>query len=361
MTLSVDLRHRFAGFDIDISFAVEPGITVLFGKSGAGKTSVANAIAGLLRPEFCAISVGDWTIADTARGVWLPPHRRRIGYIFQEGRLFPHLSVRGNLNYGRRFSDRPDEHVDFGHVVDLLGIAHLLERRPGQLSGGEKQRVAIGRALLANPRLILADEPLAALDEARKEEILPFFERLRDELNIPVLYVSHSAGEVARLATTVVVLEDGRVVRQGPPDEVLSDPGVMPLGAGAAGAMLRARVVAQFADGLTQLKAGGVTLLVPHVPRAVGSEMRIRIHAQDVMLALEEPRAISALNVLPAQVAALHPVAGSGVMVQLVAGGNRILARITERSANALALQPGSKVFALVKAVSIPRGDPDQN
>lgn len=217
MMLSVRLRHSLPGFDLDIDFQVPPGLTVLFGPSGAGKTTVINAVAGLLRPDQGRVVLGDQVLTDSATGLHLPPHGRRLGHVFQEGRLFPHLSVRRNLLYGRRFAPRGAEGPDLAQVVAMLGIGHLLERRPGALSGGERSRVALGRALLAAPRLILADEPLAALDEARKAEILPFFERLRDESRVPILYVTHSVAEMQRLATTVVTLDAGRVTGIGPP------------------------------------------------------------------------------------------------------------------------------------------------
>ena len=244
MSLSVQIRHRFGTFDLDAQFEAPRGITVLFGRSGSGKTSVVNAVAGLLRPDAGRISSDKMTLFDSETGICLPPEKRRAGYIFQEGRLFPHLNVLQNLRYGQWFSGGPKDQPEEDRLVDMLGIGSLLDRRPASLSGGEKQRVAIGRALLAKPRLLLADEPLAALDTARKEEILPYFERLRDHLDIPILYVSHAAAEVTRLATTVVVLQAGRVLRQGPAADVLSDPSVTPLGAQAAGALLQARLIA---------------------------------------------------------------------------------------------------------------------
>ncbi|PKP67843.1 MAG: molybdenum ABC transporter ATP-binding protein, partial [Alphaproteobacteria bacterium HGW-Alphaproteobacteria-8] len=201
MTLQIALKHSFKGFELDIDFEAPPGVTVLFGPSGSGKTTVINAVAGLLRPDRGRITAQDWVLVDTEARQFLPPHRRRLGYIFQEGRLFPHLTVRRNLLYGRWFAPREARGESLSRVVEMLGIGALLDRRPSALSGGEKQRVAIGRALLSGPKLILADEPLAALDEGRKAEILPYFERLRDEVTIPILYVSHSSAEVARLAT----------------------------------------------------------------------------------------------------------------------------------------------------------------
>lgn len=353
MTLEVSLTHHLGGFDLDVAFDAPPGVTVLFGRSGSGKTSIINAVAGLLKPKTGRIAADGWVLLDTARGVNLPPHRRRLGYVFQEGRLFPHLSVRQNLSYGRWFAGKGAD--DTARIVEMLGIGHLLERRPMMLSGGEKQRVAIGRALLARPKLILADEPLAALDADRKAEIMPYFERLRDEVSVPILYVSHSAAEVARLATTVVVLGEGRVLRQGPATDVLSDPSVTPLGVRAAGAMLEVRVVAHHADGLSELDANGMRLLLPRVAHEVGAALRVRIKAQDVMLATTRPEGVSALNVLPATVRDLRMGDGPGAIVQLCAGKNLILSRITRRSAQTLGLAPGQEVFAVLKAVSVAR------
>lgn len=351
--LSVDLRQRLGDFALDVSFEAPRGVTVLFGRSGSGKTSVINAVAGLSRPGAGRIVLDGEVLQDAAR--WTPPHRRRMGYVFQDARLFPHLSVAGNLAYGRRFAPAGTQLPDEARIVDMLGIGGLLNRRPRELSGGEKSRVAIGRALLSGPRLLLADEPLAALDEARKAEILPYFERLRDEWDVPVLYVSHSAAEVARLATTIVVLEAGRVVRTGPAAEVLADPRVTPLGAGAAGALIEARVVAHHADGLSELAAGEARLFIPEVPCDPGQKLRVHVEAQDVMLALTRPEGISALNVLAATVREIRMGEGPGALVQLDASGTLILARVTRRSVEALGLTPGQSLFAVLKAVSVAR------
>ena len=355
MTLSVTLQHRLEDFDLDIAFEAPAGITALFGRSGAGKTTIINAVAGLLRPKSGRIVCDGVVLFDSAAQTMIPPHERRVGYVFQDARLFPHMTVRQNLVYGRRFAPRTPQPEDMDRIVDLLGIAHLLKRRPTGLSGGEKQRVSIGRSLLARPRIILADEPLAALDDQRKDEILPYFERLRDEISVPILYVSHAAAEVARISTTVVALEGGRVSRQGPAADVLSDPGVTPLGVRSAGAMLEARVQEHHADGLTSLEAEGKTLLLPRVSQPTGEVVRIWIEAQDVMLATERPHGISALNVIETTVSELRLGAGPGAMVQLSFGTSSLLARITRRSAEALALAPGTKVYAVIKAVSVAR------
>lgn len=353
MTLFVELQHRLAGFDLNLSFEAPSGITVLFGRSGSGKTTVINTVAGLVKPDHGRISIDERTLQNSDSGIWLPPQKRRLGYIFQEARLFPHLTVRQNLGFGRWFAPRNATGEDFDKVVEMLGIAHLLTRRPGNLSGGERQRVAIGRALLAKPQLILADEPLAALDEARKAEILPYFERLRDETSVPILYVSHSAAEVARLATTVVVLSDGKLVRQGPATEVLSDPAVTPLGARAAGAILQARVQAHHEDGLTELDANGVRLFLPHVSQAVGRDLRIRIAAQEVIVSRQKPEGLSALNILPGTVEQIRAGEGPGAIVSIRTQAGLVLARVTRRSSQSLGLAPGVDCHAIIKTVAV--------
>jgi len=356
VTLSVALRHGFGAFALDVAFDAPAGVTALFGRSGSGKTTVVNAVAGLLRPDAGRIVAGGEVLLDTAAGLVLPPHRRRVGYVFQEARLFPHLSVRQNLLYGRRFHGGG---AAFEEVVDLLGIAGLLGRRPGALSGGEKQRVAIGRALLSDPRILLMDEPLAALDEARKAEILPWLERLRDGAGVPILYVSHSLPEVARLATTVVVMDAGRVLRAGPVAEVLGDPALAaPMGLREAGSVLAARVVAEEADGLVRLDAAAGPLWLPKgAGMAVGQVLRVRIAAQDVILSRDRPAGLSALNILPGVVTAVRMGDGPGAMVQLSVGGEALLARVTRRSAEALGIAEGVTVFAVVKTVSVAQAD----
>jgi molybdate transport system ATP-binding protein len=221
MTLAVDITHRFGSFLLEARFVSDGRLTAFFGRSGSGKTTLVNIIAGVVRPDRGRIVLDDRPLVDTERGIFVPKYRRRVGYVFQEGRLFPHLTVRQNLVFGRWFTPKAERAISLDHVLELLGIGHLLDRHPGALSGGEKQRVAIGRALLTSPRLLLLDEPLASLDETRKEDILPFIERLRDEAQVPIVYVSHSLSEVARLATTVVVVQDGRIVAVGAPTDVL--------------------------------------------------------------------------------------------------------------------------------------------
>ncbi len=357
MSLSVDISHRLGELQLDIAFQAPGGITALFGRSGTGKTTVINAVAGLLQPDSGRIELSGEILFDSASKLSLPVHKRRLGYVFQDGRLFPHLSVRQNLTYGQRFA-RDTEGASLEEVCDLLGIADLLDRRPGGLSGGEKQRVAIGRALLSRPRMLLMDEPLAALDSARKAEILPFLERLRDQTDIPMLYVSHSVAEVARLATTVVVLEGGQVARSGRAETVLSDPDmVRQIGVREAGAVLPATILRHHDDGLTELSVSGGRLFLPQMETAPGTVTRVRILAQDVILSRDVPVGLSALNILPADIIALREGSGPGVIVQMKSGEDRLLARITRRSADAMQLAPGDRIHAVVKSVSIARTD----
>ena len=352
MTLELTVRHRFPGFALDVDVQAPPGVTVLFGPSGSGKTTLINAVAGLLRPDAGRIAAGGFELLDTGAGRFLRPHRRRIGYIFQEGRLFPHLSVRQNLLYGRWFAPRDAQHESLARVVEMLGIGPLLGRRPGALSGGEKSRVAIGRALLSAPRLILADEPLAALDEARKSEILPYFERLRDEVAVPILYVSHSSAEVARLATTVIALRDGKVAAMGPPGAVLGD--VAAMGVRDVASVLRARVVAHnAADGLSELATEAGPLHLPRVPDAPGTPIRVRIAANDVILARAVPAGLSALNILRGTIVDIQPGRGPAARVILAMGADRLVARIARRSVATLGLAPGQTCYAILKALAV--------
>ena len=357
--LSVAVTHRLGAFTLDARFESEGGLTALFGRSGAGKTSLVNAIAGLIRPARGRIAIDGAVLTDTATGRFVPAHRRRVGYVFQEGRLFPHLNVRQNLLYGRWFARRAERHGaerggEFDQVVGLLGIDHLLARRPANLSGGEKQRVAIGRALLARPRLLVMDEPLASLDERRRGEILPYIERLRDEMRVPIVYVSHSIPEVARLATTLVVLSEGKVAAIGPTAEIMGRIDLFPLtGRAEAGAILATTVAGHDrAFGLTVLRAAAGELRVPYVELPVGAAIRVRIRARDVMIALQPPVGLSALNVLPGTIAEI--VAGDGPIVQmrLDCAGEALVVRLTRRSVETLGLEPGKRVQAVIKSIA---------
>ena len=356
MTLLITLSHRFGDFTLEAAFDAPPGVTALFGRSGSGKSTVVNAVAGLLRPDAGRIVLGERVLFDSAARVNLPPHRRRMGYVFQDARLFPHLTVRQNLTYGRWFARTGTDSSELARITDLLGIGALLDRRPGALSGGEKQRVAIGRAILSNPQMLLMDEPLAALDEARKAEILPYLERLRDELRLPILYVSHSVAEVARLATSIVLLEAGRVMAAGPAATVMADPAMAPvMGLREAGALISATVAAHEDDRLTRLSSAGGPIWLPRLGAVPGHVMRLRILAQDVMLATTRPEGISALNILTATVEEIRLGDGPGAIVRLRLrmGDEALLARITRRSVQALGLGTGDQVFAVLKSVSV--------
>jgi molybdate transport system ATP-binding protein len=352
--LSVAVTHRLGAFTLDAGFDSEGGLTALFGHSGAGKTSLVNAIAGLIRPQQARIVLDGEMLTDTASRCFVPPHRRHIGYVFQEGRLFPHLSVRQNLLYGRWFAGVRGGGGEIDRVVELLDIGALLRRRPAGLSGGEKQRVALGRALLAQPRLLIMDEPLASLDERRKGEILPYIERLRDQMHIPIVYVSHSITEVARLATILVVLSGGKVAAIGPTAAVMGRLDLFPLtGRAEAGALLTTRVVAHDRTfGLTVLRAAGGELRVPALDLPVGAALRVRIRARDVMIALTPPEHLSALNVLAGTIAEIGAAAGPIVQIRLNCGGEALIARLTRRSVETLGLIPGLTVHAVIKSVA---------
>jgi molybdate transport system ATP-binding protein len=355
--LEVDIEHRLGTFELDIHFRSGRGLTALFGRSGAGKTSIVNVIAGLLHPERGRIVVDGTVLIDTERGIRVPAHRRRVGYVFQEDRLFPHLTVRQNLLFGRWFAIGSSLAARLDDVVDLLGISALLDRRPARLSGGEKQRVAIGRALLASPRLLLMDEPLASLDAARKDEILPYIERLRDQAGVPIVYVSHAVAEVTRLASTIVLISDGRVRAVGPLQEVMGRAELYPMtGRFEAGAVLAVRVAAHDARwGLTELAGAFGKLTVPRLPTPVGTPLRVRIRARDVILAASPPTGISALNILAGRVEAVVPIEAAALEVQLRLGDERLLARVTRRSGATLGLVPGREIFAVIKTVAIDR------
>jgi molybdate transport system ATP-binding protein len=345
--------HRQGGFHLRASFTAGPGITALFGRSGSGKTTLINIIAGLVKPQQGRVAVDGESLIDTRQGLFVPPHRRRVGYVFQEGRLFPHLTVRQNLRYGRWFTPASERRAKFEDIVELLGLAALLDRHPQSLSGGEKQRVAIGRALLASPRILLMDEPLAALDDARKAEILPYIERLRDAAGIPIVYVSHAVAEVVRLATTVVMLENGAVAAAGPAGEVMARIGGLPLARGESGALLEARLrLIDDGYGLSVIETQAGELRVPRLDLAVGAALRVQVLARDVMIALAPPAGVSALNMLPGVIAEIGERAGASVDLKLDCSGVPLLAQITRRSLETLGLTVGQPVTAVIKSVT---------
>ncbi len=353
--IDVDIEQRLGDFHLAVRFSAEAPIVGLFGRSGAGKSSVINAIAGIAKPLRGSIVVNDTCLFDAARNIDLRPEERRIGYVFQDALLFPHLDVASNLLYGHRLRRTSERFIEQRKVVALLGLDELLTRKPLTLSGGEKQRVAIGRALLAQPRILLLDEPLAALDVPRKTEILDYIERLRDELHIPMVYVSHSVSEITRLADTVVMLADGRCLAVGDTEVVMQRPDLEPAtGRYEAGSLIDARVVAHDpAEQLTTLAFGGGSLIVPMLHAAVGERVRARIRARDVSLAVDRPTQISILNILKGRVISIDAEAGSIVDVQLAVGAASLTARITRHSLHELRIGVGQELYVLVKAVSL--------
>jgi len=357
MSLAVTLTHRFADAELDIAFEAGPGITALFGRSGAGKTTVIQTVAGLFQPQTARVAIGGDILLDTAMRTCIPPHKRRFGTVFQDARLFPHLTVAQNLDFGARYA--PNGPVVLrDDVIGLLGLSGLLNRAPATLSGGESQRVALGRALLSRPRMLLMDEPLASLDDPRKQEILPYLEGLRDgSLRLPILYVSHAVDEVARLADTLVLLQGGRVAAQGPLFDVMSDPAAVPLlGVREAGAVIEAEVIHHADDGLSTLRLSAGTLELPGVRAALGTRVRLRVLAQDVILSKHRPEGLSSVNVLPVTIDAVHPGDGPGAAIALRAGSDRLLARVTARAVSEMSLIPGTACFAILKATTVAPG-----
>jgi molybdate transport system ATP-binding protein len=354
MSLSVALEHRFPSVTIEVAFEVpSPGVTVLSGPSGSGKSTVINAAAGLLRPDNCLIAVDGRVFANTRLGVWLPPERRRAGLVFQDSRLFPHMSVATNLRYGlRRVAPGA---IGFDDIVELLGIAPLLDRRPHTLSGGERQRVAIGRALLAQPNLLLMDEPLASLDAARKAEILPYLTRLKTSLKLPVLYVTHALDEIVRLADSLVLIEAGRVVGFGSVSEVAARADLKLAQRDDGGAVLLCRAGRHDVDrALTLLEGGGAVFWVPLLDLPVGAACRIRIPAREVILAGKAPDSISLHNIVAGTVRQIiYDTVRRSVLVGVGLPNGALLARVTPDAIARLGLATGSPVLALIKSTSI--------
>lgn len=354
MSIEARFRLQWPGFVLDADLTIPGrGVTALFGHSGSGKTTLLRLVAGLERCDDGRLVVNGDTWQDGRR--FVPAHQRPLGYVFQDAALFPHLSARANLEYGMKRVREGMGRAALEHVIDLLGIGHLLERKPDQLSGGERQRVAIARALAVRPRLLLMDEPLAALDLQRKREILPYLERLHDELDIPLLYVTHSPDEVAHLADHLVLLEEGRVRAAGPLGDLMTRLD-LPLARDEAAESIIETVVAGHDDKyqLTYLDCRGGRFAVGRLQRKTGKPARVRIHARDVSIALKEHRDSSIVNILRATVQELAPLNDWQMVVRLGLGPEGaipLLARITRRSADLLELVPGKAVYAQVKSV----------
>ena len=354
---AIELRLALAypGFALDVELQLPGrGISALFGISGSGKTTLLRAVAGLEKGARGRIVVDGEVWQDSAAGAFVPTHRRPLGMVFQDAALFPHLSVRDNLAFGLARVGGARGDVDQAPVIELLGIGHLLARRPGTLSGGEQQRVAIARALAGKPRLLLMDEPLAALDEQRKAEFLPWLEKLHDELEIPVLYVSHALHEVARLADHLVLLETGRARASGPLAEILPRLD-LPLSQGEEAFVVVTATVADYDAhyALARVDFDGQTLWTPSPPRTVGTAVRVRIQARDVSLTLAPQRDSSILNTLSGRIAALEEQPLGRILVRLDTGGVPLLARITHKSLDHLGLSAGSRVYAQIKSVAL--------
>ncbi len=360
--LEVRLRKRRATFSVDAAFTSGSGVTALFGRSGAGKSSIVQMIAGLSRPDAGRIAVGGRVLFDDTQAIDLPTRKRRVGVVFQQPMLFPHMDVRRNLLYGsgtRSGARMP--HEERGSALErltaLLGIGDLLDRKPASLSGGEAQRVAIGRALLSDPDILLMDEPLAHLDGARRATILPWLDRLSHETALPILYVSHSVEEVARLADDLVVIDNGRVIASGPVGDVFGRVDLGPVtGRYEAGAVLTARLVGHDdAYALTRLAVGDQEITLPAITGEIGDPVRLRIRARDVGLAATAPQGTSFRNMLAGTVAEVVPEDGAFAEVRVAIGGQWLRARVTRKAAEDMGLRPGLPVCCLVKSVALGR------
>ena len=350
--INVEVKNRTENFELDVSFDFLTGITGIFGRSGAGKTTLINIIAGILRPHSGKIMFDEKVIFDSDKNVNLPKHLRRIGYVAQDSQLFPHYNVEKNLVYSK--SHGTSQAANFKQVVDVLGIVNILDRRPNSLSGGEQQRVAIARAILSEPDLLIMDEPLSSLDLQRREKILPFIERLRDSINMPILYVSHDLSEITRLADNLILLDAGKIVKSGTVEEMMSNIEIMSFfGKRDIGSTMEMTVTDHSGDGLTKISTGAFDLWIPHSELAIGSQIRIRLMAHDILISKKRPHDISALNIIEASIAEVREGAGPGVIVALKVGASKFLARITLRSKENLGLAVGQKCYAIIKAVSV--------
>ncbi len=354
--LQIQFARQQGSFKLDVSITAEQsGVIALFGRSGCGKSTTVNLVAGLVSPDSGHLQLDDEILFDSARNINVLSERRRIGYVFQDARLFPHYTVAGNLRYGLHRTQDHLQRFGFDTVVELLGIGHLLQRRSFQLSGGEKQRVALGRALLSQPRLLLLDEPLASLDQARRLEVLPYLERVRDELKLPMVYVSHQFEEVLQLATHVVLMDHGRILAQGALPEISLQPELRSIvGADAIGAIVETQV--QSIDtgmGLARVGIGTSHLNVDATRLQPGQPVRLQLLARDLILALHAPQGMSVRNMLNGVLMRLTPDEPNAVLAYVDVGGVELVARITTSAARELNLQPGLSLWVLVKAVTL--------
>ena len=353
--LAVAAAAKRGAFALDVRFDLPtPGVAALFGRSGSGKSMVVNTIAGLLKPDLGRIVHDGAVLLDTQQRIEVPPERRRMGYVFQDARLFPHLSVAGNLRYAERRASG-STYVSLDTVTSLLDLGSLMDRRTHQLSGGERQRVAIGRALLTQPRLLLLDEPLAALDGARREEVLPYLESLRDQLAIPMVYVTHDFDEVLRLATHIVLMESGTVVAQGEVAKMSLDPHLRALiGPDQVGAIIDGVVLGfDAASGLTKVRVGDGDLYVQAKDLSVGTPLRVQLLARDVIVSTQIPERLSVRNCLAGLVTSIQDDDLGADLVTIDIGGALIVARITKAATRDLSLTPQMNTWALVKSVSL--------
>jgi molybdate transport system ATP-binding protein len=353
--LKVRVAKQRDGFALDAQFdARTPGVVALFGRSGCGKTTAINIISGLLAADCAYVELDGHVLTDTAAGISVPPEQRRIGYVFQDDRLFPHMSVLRNLQYGLKRTRAPRLSITFDQIIALLGLEHLLQRQPYQLSGGERQRASLGRALLSQPALLLLDEPLAALDAARREEVLPYLERLRDNLSIPMVYVSHQFDEVLQLATQVVLMDAGHVVAQGPLSEVSLVPELRAIvGPDSVGAVVDGIVTGVDAScGMAELRVGSGSLNVSVPSVSIGERVRVQLLARDIILATEEPRGLSVRNQLRGTITGIVDDEDDARLITVNVGGATVLSRVTRSAVEALGLRNGSSIWVLVKAVS---------
>jgi molybdate transport system ATP-binding protein len=355
LMLTVAVHKRRGNFTLDAQFDLPtPGVVTLFGRSGCGKSTLVNIIAGLLPADDGRVALDADVLLDTQLGIDVPPERRRIGYVFQDARLFPHLSVCANLRYGQRRA-RAQRYVDFHAVAALLDLGSLMDRRVQRLSGGERQRVAIGRALLSQPRLLLLDEPLASLDTARREEVLPYLEILRDQLAIPMVYVSHNFDEVLRLATHIVLLEAGRTIAQGGVGEMSLNQRLRAIiGADAVGAIIDGTVIGvDSSSGLTRVQVGAGELKVQSAEAPIGAKLRVQLLARDLIVATQLPQYLSVRNYLAGRVTTVANDDGHSDLIGIDIGGTEIMARITKAATLDLKIAPGLHVWALVKSASL--------